>query len=197
VNTYPTHAAPPRSLAERLERLNGGLKELAERLKQSIASLVGSAIAEAVRDAVHALLGGEDRPVSPRYQNFPSQRPPGQDYRGRWDEPAEQRWYEEDHPWREDEPFEPPPAPAADTSKAAGKRWRHALTAAAQAGLFWLKARPCRRPVATALAATLAAGVVAFVAGPAAGAAAGVLASVASLLLTAQASRSAAALLSG
>jgi hypothetical protein len=197
VNTYPTHAAPPRSLAERLERLNDGLRELAERLTQSIASLVGSAIADAVRDAVHALLGGEARPAQDYRHGLHAARPYEQGHPGRWDDPARQGWYEEDHPWREDEPFEPPPSPEPAHDKAANKRWRQALTAAAQAGLFWLKAQPCRRPVATALAATVAAGVVAFVAGPAAGAAAGVLASVASLLLTAQASRSAAALLSG
>jgi hypothetical protein len=66
-----------------------------------------------------------------------------------------------------------------------------------QAGLWFLKRYPRQRPFLTTVCVTLAAGVTGFVAGPVFAAGAGVLASVAGLMLTAEASKSAAELASG
>jgi hypothetical protein len=48
-------ADPPRTLAERLRQLNDNLKALGERLKSSIASVIGSTIAEAVKTVTLAV----------------------------------------------------------------------------------------------------------------------------------------------
>jgi hypothetical protein len=71
------------------------------------------------------------------------------------------------------------------------------MSAALQTALWFVKQQPRRRPLLTTLAVTLAAGITAFVAGPVFAAGAGVLASVASLVLTADASKSAAELAAG
>jgi hypothetical protein len=85
MNGYTAPAERAMTLAERLARLNDSLKALGEKLKSTIASLIGSAIAEAIRDVVRVLLGGEqDRPT----RNYP-ERLDG------WDEPGP-TWAEED-----------------------------------------------------------------------------------------------------
>src|SRR5436190_5358948 len=56
---YDAHAGPPRTLAQRLARLNDDLQMLALRLKDAIAGAVSSAAGQAVRDAVRGLLGSE------------------------------------------------------------------------------------------------------------------------------------------
>jgi hypothetical protein len=152
-----TQAAP----AGWLLRLRDDLRLLALRLKEEVACLVGEAVADAVRDSLRHLLGAEGGAARDFRQDLPAPEAEEAD----WPEPL----------WEEDLPPEPPrPRPAA------GGRWRQALGAAAEAGLWWLG----RRPWLTAAAVALAAGGVAFVAGPAFGAAAGVFVSAAGLLLT-------------
>ncbi|MFO0929402.1 MAG: hypothetical protein U0736_20635 [Gemmataceae bacterium] len=181
---------PPRTLAERLARLNDNLQALGERLKASIASVVGEAIAEAVSDAVRRLLGGTEAPADP-YRDHRERHGPTS-YLDRGDDP----WGEEDSRWEDDEVYAPArEAPAARNS--AGSRWRDALCAAAQAALWFLKRLPRRRPFLTTLAVALAAGTTGFVAGPAVAAGAGVLVSVAGLLVTADTSQSVAELAAG
>ena len=177
---------PPRTLAERLTRLNDDLKGLGERLKAAIAGAVGDAVAEAVRDTLRSLLGGKDAPAD-HYRDPRDHAPHAlySDYTAaREDDP----WGEEDRRWQDEGP-----APARVNS-AGSKRWRNAVGTALQAALWFLKRQPRRRPVLTTLAVTLAAGVAGLLAGPVLVAGAGVLASVAGLLLTADASRSAAEL---
>jgi hypothetical protein len=126
---------------------------------------VAEAVADAVRDSLRRLLGAEREEALDFRQGLPGPEAEEAD----WQEPL----------WEEDVPPEPPsPRPTA------GGRWRQAVGAAAEAGLWWLGRQPGRRRWLTAAAVALAAGGVAFVAGPAAGAAAGVLASAAGLLLT-------------
>lgn len=182
--------APPRTLAERLARLNDNLQALGERLKASIAGVVGDAIAEAVRDAVRGLLGGKGAPPDPfrDARDYRDRHGPAHD-RDRADDP----WGEDDRRWEDEEDFTPP-RETPERGTGTGSRWRNALSAAFQAALWFLKQQPRRRPVLTTLAVTLAAGVTGFVAGPVLAAGAGVLASVAGLLLTADASQSVAEL---
>jgi hypothetical protein len=170
---------PPRTLAGRLERLNDNLRTLGERLKASIAAVVGDAIADAARDAVRGLLGSKEAPADP-YRDHHARSY----YRDGEDDP----WGEEDRGW-EDEVI-PSARETPPTREGAGRRWRNAMSAV-QAALWCLRRQPRRRPVLTTLAVTLAAGVTGFIAGPALAAGAGVLASVAGLLFTAEASKSA------
>ena len=156
--------ATPPAPAAWLLRLQDDLRRLALRLKEEVARLVGEAVADAVRDSLRRLLGAEvEDPRDFRY-DLPGPEAEEAD----WPEPL----------WQEDLP----PA-TRQPGPAHRRRWRQALGAAAEAGLWWL-GRPSRRPWLTAAAVALAAGGVAFVAGPAFGAAAGVLVSAAGLLLT-------------
>jgi hypothetical protein len=172
-----THADPPLTLAERLERLNDSLQSLGQQLREAVASAIGSAVAGAVRDAIRGLLAPDDpathfedrRPYQERYEPV---------YRG-WDDPNGPGWYEEDYPLAD----RPEPARRPQGSG----RWSNALGVALQAGLCWLRHQPRRRPVLTAVLVAVAAGMAALLAGPAVGAGAGVLASAAGLLLTADA----------
>ena len=174
---------PPRTLADRLERLNDNLRTLGERLKASIAGVVGDAIADAARDAVRGLLGSKEAPADP-YRDHRDHHARSY-YRDGEDDP----WGEEDRGWEEE--FVPPARETPPTREVAGRRWRNAMSAAVQAALWFLRRQPRRRPVLTTLAVTLAAGVTGFIAGPVLAAGAGVLASVAGLLFTADASKSA------
>jgi hypothetical protein len=187
MNGYPAPTGPPRTLVERLAQLNDSLQALGEKLKSTIASLIGSAIAEAIRDVVRSLLGSEqDSP--PRH--FP-------DRLDGWDNTG-QVWQDESPRWSGEEDYYPADRTAAPASKQnPARRWRNACSAGLQTALWWLAHQSCRRPILTTVAVGLAAGVTGFVAGPALAAGVGVLASIASLLLTADASRSAAQILSG
>jgi hypothetical protein len=191
MDSWHSRADAPRTLAQRLRHLKADLQGLGERLKTSIASVIGQAIADAVRDAVRWLLGGQEEPVAPS---------PGNPY-NRWDDPDERLWSQqgEERDWlHDDASFAPRSEGTAPgkASKETAQRWRHAWTAGLQTALWWLARQSCRRPIVTTVAVGLAAGVTGYVAGPAMAAGVGVLASVASLLLSVDATRSAAELLS-
>ena len=189
MNNHFGSADPPHTLAERLTRLNDNLQSLGERLKASIASVLGDAIADAVRDSVRSLLGGKDTPADPYRLQHDDHAP------GRYADRADDPWGESDPSWEEEIVPHPHQAPA--TGHGVGKRCRNALSSAVQAALWFLKQQPRRRPILTTLAVTLAAGVTGFLAGPAIAAGAGVLVSIAGLMFTADASQSAAQLAAG
>jgi hypothetical protein len=180
---------PPRTLAERLSRLNDNLQALGTRLKASIAGLVGDTIADAVRDSVRGLLGDKEESHDP-YRDR-------REYHtlGYYREGEDDTWGDEDRRWREQD-FAPA-RQAPTTSGGASRRWRNAVSAALRAALWFVKRQPRRRPVLTTLAVTVAAGVTGFVAGPVLAAGAAVFASVAGLLFTADAAKSAAELAAG
>jgi hypothetical protein len=168
---------PPRTLSERLSRLNDNLQSLGERLKASIAALVGDTVADAVRDALRGLLGGCEESPDPCRERRDRH---GRDYyEGREDDP----WGDEDRRWREDD-FTPARQTPA-TRGGAGGRWRVAASAALQAALWFLKQQPKRRPILTTVCVTLAAGATGFVAGPALVAGAGAIVSLAGLIFAA------------
>jgi hypothetical protein len=184
---------PPRTLAERLTRLNDNLQILGEKLKTSIAGVVGDAIAEAVRDSVRGLLGHKESlpDAYSDHREYRDHHAPSSD-RDRVDDP----WGQEDRRWEDEEDFTPVrETPVTDTG--VGNRWRNAMSAAVQGAFWYLKQQPRRRPVLTTLAVTLAAAITGFLAGPVFAAGAGVLASMAGLLLTAEASKKAAELATG
>jgi hypothetical protein len=173
----PTHANPPMTLAERLDRLNDSLQSLGQQLREAVASAISTAVAGAVRDAIRGLLAPDEQPND--FQERPYQERYEPDYRG-WDAPDRPGWYgEEDYP--------PADRPEPTRRPEGSGRWSSALGVALQAGLCWLRHQPRRRPVLTAVLVAVAAGVAALLAGPAVGAGAGVLVSAAGLLLTADA----------
>jgi hypothetical protein len=192
MDSWHSPVCPPPTLAQRLQHLKADLHGLGERLKTSIASVIGQAIADAVRDAVRWLLGGQEEPKAPN---------PGSPY-DRWDDPDERLWGqqgEERDRLQDDGSLVPRSEGTAPgkASKEKAQRWRHAWTAGLQTALWWPARQSCRRPIVTTVAVGLAAGVTGYVAGPAMAAGVGVLASVASLLLSVDATRSAAEILSG
>jgi hypothetical protein len=196
MNAYHAHVEPPRTLTERLHQLNDQLRSLGERLKASIAGLIGEAVADAVREAVRRLLGGRQMPPEGPFceQRNPYGRSDHRDYRDdRMDDP----WNEDDGRWSGDNDEGSIPVPSTADADNPANRWRNAMRAGLQSLLFIIKHLPCRRPVVTAVCVTLAAGVTGFVAGPVLAAGAGVLASVAGLVLTAESSKSAAEIASG
>ena len=145
---------PPRTLTERLTRLNDDLRALGERLKASIAGVVGEAIADAVRDSVRHLLGKEA--PADRYPDQREVYPRGHSRDDSYDR-VNDPWSEVDRRWAEDEeesywPAREKPVPRTNTRR----RWRSALSAAVQTCLWFLKCQPRRRPVLTTLAVTLA-----------------------------------------
>jgi hypothetical protein len=172
----PRPADSPRTLGERLDRLNNTLQALAQQLKEAIAGAVSAAVAGAVRDAVRSLLGPADEPAEFRDRPYRDWDPTYSD----WDRPDRPLWHED-----QDDPHDRRLEPAS--RQGIRSRWSEALGVAVQAGLCWLRHQPRRRPVLTAVVVALAAGLTALLAGPAVGAGAGVLASTAGLLLTADA----------
>jgi hypothetical protein len=173
---------PPLTLTERLEQLNANLQSLSERLRDSIAGAIGTTVAEAVRDAVQGLLGGQG--AEPHYQDHRWQDERQRD--SRWTEDhdpwSQQDWRDPDDPWeeRQFDPLQQRGSYPVQTGTRLGKD----MTAALQTTLLWLQEQRGRRPVVATAAVALAAGVAAFFFGPALAAGVGVLASVASLLLT-------------
>jgi hypothetical protein len=156
-------------LTDRVRQLNDNLQRLAVRLKDAIAAAIGRAVAEAVKDGVNGLLGGDDGPDRSR-DDLDDYRP----RRHGWDDEPD-----EDDRWRDDNELPIPPKPVRSNA-----RWKEAVRAAMQTGLWWLRQQPTKRPMLTTALVALAAGSAAFVAGPTLVACVSVLASVVGLLMT-------------
>ena len=89
---YRAHADPPLTLTDRVRQLNDNLQHLAVRLKDAIATAVGRAVAQAVRDGVNALLGARDGRPDPEGFDDRSQADPadwGDDEDDPWFDPAD------------------------------------------------------------------------------------------------------------
>src|SRR5262245_51781876 len=154
----------PLSLRERLAALRDAFLALAARVREHIAALVGTAVADAVRQAVRAWLDGA----------APAARPPGPRPPRPLSETLDDDLDEPGAAWRPDEfeddpppPAEPRPAPAALPGRLAA-----AALAGWRAARWWL-ARRGSRPAWAAWAAGAAAGLAALAllpwAAPAAG----------------------------
>ena len=173
MNTMYQSHAPPRTLTQRIERLNETLENLRNQLKDEIARAVSVAVAEAIRDGLCSLFG--------RNANTLEYRPTRETYtedRG-WNEPPE-----EDEPWQEDRDAEPEEERFTQRPSEGRSRWGQALGTAIQTGLFWLRRQSSGRPILTAALVAVAGGITAFFAGPTLAASAVAFASAASLLMT-------------
>jgi hypothetical protein len=204
------------TLVERLQKLNDSLAGLGRRLRDSVATLVGSAVAEAVRDGVRRLLDqinptptkeneperrdhlhGSDRFDDDRFDNGGFYREPG-------DWPRHQTSEFPDHEetgsglWSHRYDSEPEvPTREPETPNRPTNRLEYAVTTAVAAGSWWMQRNKARRPVLTTLAVAVAAGLAAFFAGPATAAGLGVLTAVGGTVLTADALSTAATGLAG
>jgi hypothetical protein len=179
------------SLADWLHRLRESLEDLLVRLTEGLAVTVSEAAADAIRDAVLALLGrvapSRSRQAWPR---TPASFPP------RWQDDEE-----EGYPWfraqandgwsEEPDPIEPEP-PVTQQPNQTPTRWSGALSAGCQNAAWWL--RRCSGPRALLVAAGVgvASAVAALLIGPLAVTVAG---SAFTLLGLATATRSAATVL--
>jgi hypothetical protein len=203
------------TLVQRLQRLNDSLAGLGRRLRDSVATVVGSAVAEAVRDGVRRLLD-QINPTPVMKENKPEHRE--YPYRGerfhddRFDDGGVYRepggWPREQGSelpedeqtdsglWRERYESEPPTR-EPETNNRPVNRFEYAVTTAVAAGTWWVQRNRLRRPVLTTVAVAVAAGIAAFFAGPAAAAGLGVLSAVGGMVLTADALTAAATGLAG
>jgi len=177
---HPARSDPPRTLAQRIEKLNDNLEILRSQLKDEIAKAVSVAVADAVRDAVRSLLGRDTRMLTQ------DPTPDGLLEDRRWNEPEEK-----EDLWQEEQDVEPEedflvPHPTENTN-----RWQQALRTALSTGLWWLKRQSSSRPILTTALVAVAGGVTALLAGPAIAASAVALVSAASLVMTAETAGSA------
>ena len=195
------------TLVERLQRLNDSLAGLGRRLRDSVATLVGSAVAEAVRDGVRRLLD-QVNPTPPlKEDERPRREYPHRD--GRFDDDRFDNgdYYHESGGWPRDQtsefpeddqadrglwsdrydPEPEPPTREPETDNRQVGRLEYAVTTAVAAGTWWAQRNKARRPVLTTLAVAVAAGIAAFFAGPATAAGLGVLTAVGGMVLTANA----------
>ena len=85
---YRGHAGPPpRALTGPVRQLDDNLQRLAVRSKDAIAAAIGGAVAEAVKDGVNGLLGGDDGADPARLRPHPAEagvRPRAGEPSGRW-----------------------------------------------------------------------------------------------------------------
>jgi hypothetical protein len=159
-----------RYLMERLERLYEALSRLGQRLRESIASIVGEHVGEVVRETVQAVLEHrlpDSRPRLPSYRD-PGYREPS--YRGPYSQHQEDPRYgvpQQPGFWYDDEPedYDPPDPP----SNRPATRWWSFLATAFQALGWWVKNQPGCIYVRRVLGIGAMAGVAAVVFGPMAG----------------------------
>jgi hypothetical protein len=168
-----------RYLMERLERLYEALSRLGERLRESIASIVGEHVGDVVRETVQAVLEQRLPDSRPR---LPSYREPGYreqsyrepSYRGPYSrEPQDPRYGAPQNPgfWYDDEPEEYDPPDPPPTTKPMIRRWSFLATALQALG-WWIKSQPRRLgriSMRRVVGIGAAAGLAALVFGPMAG----------------------------
>jgi hypothetical protein len=129
-----------RFLSERLERLHSALESLGQRLRESIAQLVGSHIGEAVQDALATAL--LKRPLTrATLGGYESRRYPHDDYH-RYREEAPYHTRDDDN-WGDEEPEPPLPPPPKKPQQSS--RWRSVLAGGVHLATLWYQHRPPRR----------------------------------------------------
>ena len=133
-----------RFLLDRIERLRLAIESLGERLRQSIAQIVGSQIGEAIREALNSLLhspSNQSQPRDPRY------RSPNFDPREGYPED----WYSygmagREGFWQEDDPEELDQESIPESEhRQQPWSWKPLLTGLVQLATSWIQRSP-RRP---------------------------------------------------
>ena len=139
----PPGGSAAQALRSRLGRLHDALAGLAQRLRESIASVVGEHAGQAVRDGVAAALGGPPGTPAPEPTRYDRSR---YDYGAYAADPyageTEDRTDWGPGPARSWD--EPRPQPAASPPASTPPRWWAILPAALQALAFWLRHPPSR-----------------------------------------------------
>jgi hypothetical protein len=150
-------------LGRHLARLRENLESLCERLRAAVALAVGTTVASAVREMVHALLDETNRNPEPLAR---SQKTAA----ARWKDP----WLDdrdEHDPWREmpyeSEPPEDFDSPTPEEVKRTGSaRWCRALSAGLQAAAWWLRRRATGLSLVTAVGVAAAVTLAGYAGGP-------------------------------
>jgi hypothetical protein len=188
---YPLADPPRRTPAGRLGSLREALDDLGQQLRSGVADAVAQTVAGAARDTVFALLSGRHSRPSPTLARLSGASPPPL-WGGRDEDlpPDDQEVFSS--AWDEPDP-EPEPAPPPAASRP--PRWVSALSAAWQAGRWWLRRRPGRPSLRAALGVGLAAGLGAFLVASLVPAGVGLLGSALNLAALADVARAGAALL--
>jgi len=175
----------PPPLLQNLQHLNHQLRDLTNQLKHDIAVAVGETVASTVKSFLRRLLdaGEPTRPSLPPRETFPGRDSPFREpdfpmLSSRSDPDA---WLND----VEDEPFETPP-PA--TPPGPPSFMKKALATGIQAGLWWLRQQPRRRPILSTLAVAALAGGGTLLAGPTLGAGLAVMGSMAGMIVSGSAS---------
>jgi hypothetical protein len=156
--SHPTR----RFILDRLERLQETLQNLGQRLRASIAQIIGTQIGDAIQEAMESLLHAQPIDRYPERRQYAERRP---DERGYGYEPHESGFWD-DHEPEPEETFQPDPQPAPEIR---ASRWKSLLTGMVQLASWWWQRGP-KRPSLKKLAimgATIA--ITSLVAGPIAG----------------------------
>jgi hypothetical protein len=158
-----------RYLMERLEQLYEALSRLGQRLRESIASIVGEHAGDIIRETVQAVLEQrlpETRPRLPSYREQSYREP---SYRGPYSHQQDDPRYGAPQPgfWYDDEPeeYDPPDPP----SNRPATRWWSFLATALQTLGWWIKSQPGCIYMRRVVGIGAAAGLAAVVFGPVAG----------------------------
>ena len=161
-----------RALTNHVDRLHETLVTLTERVRETVAQAVSNNLANAIREAVYALIpdSAPCRPPPRCYQPSPYRQRPT------WGEPDRPDREEEDDLPREDwssEPSrgwrevagEPPEATTAHGEPQRHVRWHRAMALGCQAAAWWLRRQVTRASTVAALGIGVLATAAAFVAG--------------------------------
>jgi len=175
----------PPPLLQNLQHLNHQLRDLTNQLKHDIAVAVGETVASTVKSFLRRLLdaGEPPRPALPNREAYLDRDMPFRE-----SELPMQHWSKDPDAWFndvEDEPFETPP-PA--TPPGPPSFMKKALATGVQAGLWWLRQQPRRRPILSTLAVAALAGGGTLLAGPTVGAGLAVMGSMAGMIVSGSAS---------
>ena len=161
-----------RALTSHVDRLQETLVALTERVRETVAQAVSNNLANAIREAVYALIPDREpcRPPPSCYQPSPYRQRPT------WGEPDRPDREEEDDLPREDWSSEPSrgwrevesaslPLPRTQDPQQHCARWHGALAVGCQAAAWWLRRQATRLPALAALGIGVLATGVALVAG--------------------------------
>ncbi|MFM7151487.1 MAG: hypothetical protein ACKO23_16800, partial [Gemmataceae bacterium] len=174
----------PPPLLQNLQHLNHQLRDLTNQLKHDIAVAVGETVASTVKSFLRRLLDASEpvRPALPKREAYLDRDVPFRD-----SEFPAHTWSKDPDAWFhdvEDEPIETPPPTTPSSPPSFMKK---ALATGVQAGLWWLRQQPRRRPILSTLAVAALAGSGTLLAGPTLGAGLAVMGSMAGMIVSSSA----------
>src|SRR2546423_1580426 len=153
----------PRFLLDRLDRLQETLQTIGQRLRDSIAQVVGTQVGEAVRDALEGVLHG--RQPQDRALDHHSYRPDPYRERDHLYDAREENGFWHDPERHTPEPMLQPERIPEPTPEPRPSRWKALLVGAVELATWWLRRGPQRPSLKKLLGAGAVVGLVTLVAG--------------------------------